>query len=97
MTREIDSDIEDEEVWGSWNLEPPYHGNNRRQSSVAAAIPLRWWRMMTRSKAIDPAHQFAWSAADQTDQRRRNGQPAGAIESALRFDGANKITAKTKV
>ena len=33
-------------------------------SSIAAAIPLRWWRMMARWKAHDPLRQSAWSAAD---------------------------------
>ena len=33
-------------------------------SSIAAAIPLRWWRMMARSKAHDPLRRSAWSAAD---------------------------------
>ena len=33
-------------------------------SSIEAAIPLRWWRMMARWKAHDPLRLSAWSAAD---------------------------------
>ena len=36
-------------------------------SSIAAAIPLRWWQMMARSKAHDPLRQFGWSTADQAN------------------------------
>ena len=40
------------------------HENSRGSPSIAAAILLRWWRMMARSKAYDPLRQSVWSAAD---------------------------------
>ena len=60
-------------------------------------ITLPWWQIMALSKAHDPLHKCAWSAADRTEQRRWNGRPVGAINSALRFDGASKITVSTKI
>ena len=36
-------------------------------SSIAAAIPMRWWRMMARLKAHNPLRRSAWSAADRPD------------------------------
>ena len=35
--------------------------------SIAAAIPLCWWRMMACSKAHDPLRCSAWSAAHRAD------------------------------
>ena len=36
-------------------------------SSIATAIPLRWWRLMARSKAHDPRRRFGWSGAHRAD------------------------------
>ena len=44
--------------------EPPTMGIAVALSSIAAVIPLRWWRMRARSKAHDPLRRSAWSAAD---------------------------------
>ena len=54
---------------GSSKLEPPTMGIAVALSSIAAAIPLRWWRMVARSKAHDPLYRSAWSAADRPDNK----------------------------
>ena len=54
---------------GSSKLEPPTMGIAVAQSSIAAAIPLRWWGMMARSKSHDPLRRSAWSAADRPDNK----------------------------
>ena len=38
-------------------------------SLIAAAIPLRWWQMMTLSKSDNPLHQLIWLAADRADDK----------------------------
>ena len=43
------------------------HENSRGSPSIAAAILLRWWQMMARSKAHDPLRRFGWSTADRVD------------------------------
>ena len=53
---------------GLANLEPPTMGIDVALPSIAAVIPLRWWRMMARWKARDPLRQSAWSAADRAGQ-----------------------------
>ena len=63
-------------------------------SSIAAAIPLRWWRMMARLKAYNPLFRSAWSAADRAATTSSTGHPAGAIESATKFNGASEMEAK---
>ena len=52
--------------WGcrSFNLKPPTMGIAVALPFIAAAIPLRRWPMMTRSKAHDPLRRSTWSAAD---------------------------------
>ena len=49
---------------GASNHAPPTMGIAVALSSIATAIPLRWWRMMARSKAHDPLRRFGWSTAN---------------------------------
>ena len=39
------------------------HENSRGSPSIAAAILLRWWQMMARSKAYDPLRQSAFESS----------------------------------
>ena len=56
----------------SSNLKPPTTGIAVTLLPILAAIPLRWWQMMARSKAYDPLRQSAWSAADWPDNNVAN-------------------------
>ena len=75
------------------NNTPPTMGIAVALSPIATTIPLRWRRMMARSKARDLVRQFGWSAANQVD----NNVADMAIPLAplnLRRDSMASVAAK---
>ena len=52
---------------GASNHAPPTVGIAVVLTYIATAIPLRWERMMARSKAHDPVYRFRGAAADRAD------------------------------
>ena len=65
--------------------EPSDKQNTRRKSSFATAILLQRWQMRARSKAHDPLHRSAWSAADRPANNVAN-MAASLAPSNLRRD-----------
>ena len=78
---------------GSSNLEQPTMGIAVALSSIAVAIPLRWWLMMARSKAHDPLRRSAWSAADRSDNNVAD-MAIPLAPSNLRADSMAPVGAK---
>ena len=62
-------------------------------SSIAAAIPLRWWQMMARWKAHDPLRRSSWPAADRADNNVAN-MAIQLASSNLRQDSMTPAGAK---
>ena len=59
--------------------------------SIAAAIPMRWWHMMARTKTHDPLRQFRWVACGRASNTAFEVEAVvSVIESASRFDGADE-------
>ena len=74
-------------------VEPPTMGIAVALSSIAAAILLRWWRMMARLKAHDPLRRSAWSAAGRAANNVAN-MAASLAPSNLRRDSKAPERAK---